>query len=70
MHNLPKSLPSCKQIDHKIEIVLRSGPPSKAHYMLNQKELEELKTQINDLLSHGYIKYNKLLYGTHVLFMY
>ncbi len=32
-------------------MVLGLAPSSKAPYMLNQKELEELKTQINDLLS-------------------
>lgn len=70
MDNLSKSFPSCKQIDHKIEMVFKSIPPSKAHYMLNQKELEELKTQINGLLSQGYIRYNKLFYGAPMLFMY
>jgi hypothetical protein len=44
-------------------------PLSKALYRLNQKELKELKTQINDLLNQGYIKLNKSPYGTHVLFV-
>jgi len=53
MNDLPKSFPPYKKVDHKIEMAPSSTLPSKAPYKLNQKELEELKTQINDLLSWG-----------------
>jgi len=38
-----------------IEMLLGSVMPSKAPYRLNQKELKELKKQLNDLLGWGYI---------------
>jgi hypothetical protein len=44
-------------------------PLFKALYGLNQKELKELKTQINNLFNQRYIKQNKLPYGALVLFM-
>ncbi len=42
-NELPNSFPLCKEVDHKIEVVLYLAPPSKATYKLNQKELEKLK---------------------------
>jgi hypothetical protein len=66
---LPKSFLPCKNIDHKIEVVFGLVPLFKALYGLNQKELKELKTQINNLFNQRYIKQNKLPYGALVLFM-
>ena len=40
-----------------------SEPLSKAPYRLNQKELLELKKQLNDFLSRGYIRPRKSPYG-------
>jgi hypothetical protein len=42
MNELSNALPSCKEIDHKIKVVLGSTLLSKAPYKLNQKELEEI----------------------------
>jgi hypothetical protein len=42
-NELPDFFPPCKEVDHKIKIVLDLAPPSKAPYRLNQKELEKLK---------------------------
>jgi hypothetical protein len=55
-NELPQELPPTREVNHKIEVVSGSEPPSKAPYRLNQKELLELKKQLNDLISRGYIR--------------
>ena len=42
-NKLPKELPPTREVDHKIEMIPGSEPPSKAPYRLNRKELLELK---------------------------
>ena len=42
-NELPQKLPPRIEVDHKIEVIPGSEPPSKAPYQLNQKELLELK---------------------------
>jgi hypothetical protein len=69
LNNWPKSFLPCKNIDHKIEVVFGLVPLFKALYGLNQKELKELKSQINDLFNRRYIKQKKLPYGALVLFV-
>ena len=56
-------------MDHKIEVKPRTEPPSKAPYRLSQKELEELKSQLDELLAKGYIRQSKSPYGAPVLFV-
>ena len=68
-NELPQELPPKRKVDHKIEVIPGSEPPSKAPYQLNQKELLELKKQLNDLLSRGYIRPNKSPYGAPMLFV-
>ena len=68
-NELPQELPPTREVDHKIEVIPGSEPPSKAPYRLNQKELLELKKQLNDLLSRGYIRPSKSPYGAPVLFV-
>jgi hypothetical protein len=68
-NELPNVLPLYKKVDHKIKMMLRPAPPSKAFYRLNQKELERTQKIINDLFSWGCIRQNKSPYGVHVLFM-
>jgi hypothetical protein len=48
-NELSQELPPKREVDHKIEVIPGSEPPSKAPYRLNQKELFELKKQLNDL---------------------
>jgi hypothetical protein len=50
-NELPNALSPYRKVHHKIELVPRVALPSKAPYRLNQNELEELKKQVNDLLS-------------------
>ena len=68
-NELPQELPLKREVDHKIEVIPGLEPPSKAPYQLNQKELLELKKQLNDLLSRGYIRPSKSPYGAPVLFV-
>ena len=68
-NELSQELLPKREVDHKIEVIPRSEPPSKAPYQLNQKELLELKKQLNDLLSRGYIRPSKSPYGAPVLFV-
>ena len=67
--DLPNKLPPRRKVDHKIEVKLGTEPPSKAPYRLSQKELEELKSQLDELLAKRYIRQSKLPYGAPVLFV-
>ena len=67
--DLPNELPPRREVDHKIEVKPRTEPPSKAPYRLSQKELEELKSQLDELLPKGYIRQSKSPYGAPVLFV-
>jgi hypothetical protein len=40
-NEISNALPPCRKVDHKIKMVLRTTPPSKAPYRLNQKDLKE-----------------------------
>ena len=64
--DLPNELPPRREVDHKIEVKSGIEPPSKAPYRLSQKELEELKSQLDELLAKGYIRQSKSPYGVHV----
>ena len=66
---LPDELPPRREVDHKIELVPGAAPPSKAPYRMNQRELVELKKQLNELLAKGYIRQSKSPYGAPVLFV-
>ena len=67
--DLPNELPPRREVDHKIEVKPGIKPPSKAPYHLSQKELEELKSQLDELLAEGYIRQSKSPYGAPVLFV-
>ncbi len=50
----------CHDVDHKIEVVLGLVHLSKVFYRFNHKELEELKSQINDSMEWNYIMLSTL----------
>ena len=56
LHN---NLPLRQEVDYKIEVKLRTKSPSKTPYHLSQRELEELKVQLDELLSKGLIRQSK-----------
>ena len=67
--DLPKTLPPSRAVDHKIEIIPGSVPPSRPTYPLSLAEMDELKKQLDDLLLHGFIRPSKSPYGAPVLFV-
>ena len=67
--DLPNELPPRREVDHKIKVKPGTEPPSKAPYCLSKKELEELKSQLDELLAKGYIRQSKSPYGALVLFV-
>ncbi|EGD72775.1 hypothetical protein PTSG_12183 [Salpingoeca rosetta] len=56
-------------IDHAIDLKPGATPPSKAPYRLSTNELEELRTQLDDLLSKGLIGPSTSPYGAPILFV-
>ena len=68
-NELHRELPPKRVVDHKLELVPRAEPRSKAPYRLNQIELQELKRQLNELLERDSIRPNKSPFGAPVLFV-
>ena len=69
LDDLPVGLPPSRVIDHKIDIIPGSSAPSLATYRMSPTELDELKKQLNDLITHGFIRVSKSPYGAPVLFV-
>ena len=69
LEDLPSELLSRREVDHKIEVKPGTKPPLKALYRLSQKELEELKSQLDELLAKGYIRQSKSPHGAPILFV-
>jgi hypothetical protein len=67
---LPKDLPPRRRVDHVIEVIPGATPPAKASYRMSHEELKELKVQLEELLTKGYIKPSKSPYGAVVLFIH
>ena len=51
--DLHNELPPKREVDHKVEVKPGTEPPSKSPYRLSQKELEELKSQLDELFAKG-----------------
>ena len=58
-----------RDVDHKIELVPDAKPVIRPTYPMSAKELEELKKQLDELESAGYIRPSKSPYGSPVLFV-
>ena len=67
--DLSNKLPLRREVDHKIEVKPKTKPPSKAPYCLSQKELEELKSHLDELLAKGYIRQSKSPYDAPIVFV-
>ncbi|CAA0818854.1 Uncharacterized mitochondrial protein AtMg00860, partial [Striga hermonthica] len=65
---LPRGPPDC-QVEFTIDLVPGADPVSKAPYRMAPKELQELKTQIQELLNFGFIRPSLSLWGAPVLFV-
>jgi len=67
---MPEKLPPRRRVDHAIEVMLGVEPPAKAPYRMSHEELKELKVQLEELLTKGYIKPSKSPYEAPVLFVH
>jgi hypothetical protein len=67
---LPNQLPPQRKIDHAIELVPGSEPPSRPTYRLSFVEMDELKKQLADLLAKGFIRPSTSPFGAPVLFVH
>jgi hypothetical protein len=66
---LPPGLPPARDLDHRIELIPGSTPPSRPTFRMNPKELDELRKQLDELLKAGFIQPSKSPYGAPVLFV-
>ena len=66
---LPAGLPPSREVDHRIELTPGASPPSRPTFRLNQKELGELKTQLEGLMKSGFIQPSKSPFGAPILFV-
>ena len=53
--DLPAGLPPYREVDHRIELIPGSTPPSRPTYRLSPSELTELRKQLTDLTTAGFI---------------
>ena len=64
-----ESLPPEREIEFKIDLVLRTAPISITPYWIAPMKLKELKIQLQYLLERGFIRESDLPWGTTVLFV-
>jgi hypothetical protein len=69
-NTLPERLPPKRTVDHAIDLVPGTEPPSRPIYKMSYMELDELKKQLVDLLKKGYIKPSVSPFGAPVLFVH
>jgi RNase H-like domain found in reverse transcriptase/Reverse transcriptase (RNA-dependent DNA polymerase)/Integrase zinc binding domain/Chromo (CHRromatin Organisation MOdifier) domain len=67
--DLPAGLPPRRAIDHRIDLLPGASPPSRPAYRTSPADSLELKRQLDDLLSHGFIIPSTSAYGAPVLFV-
>lgn len=67
--NLPAGLPPEREVDHRIELTPGSSPPSRPLYRMSPAELDELKSQLDQLLESGFIQSSKSPFGAPILFV-
>lgn len=53
---LPAELPPPRDVDHRIELEPGSVPPSRPIYRMSPLELDELRKQLDELITNGYIQ--------------
>jgi hypothetical protein len=67
--DLPRTLPPHRDVDHRIDLLPNTTPPSRPAYRLSNTEMDELKKQLKELTDHGFIQPSKSPYGAPVLFV-
>jgi len=66
---LPEGLPPSREVDHRIELVPGSSPPSRPTIRLSSAEMEELRKQLAELTAAGFIRPSKSPFGAPILFV-
>jgi len=66
---LPCKLPPERPVDHEIRLEEGSAPPSRPAYRLSRPEMDELQTQLSEMLKRGFIEPSKSPYGAPVFFV-
>ena len=66
---LPPGLPPSRAVDHKIELVANSSPPSRPTFRMSATELVELQTHLAELTKSGFIQPSKSPFGAPILFV-
>ena len=67
--DLPPGLPPKREVDHKIELLPGTRPPSRPTYHMSAAELTELKKQLDELIAAGFIQPSKSPFGAPILFV-
>ena len=66
---LPQGLPPERKHDFKIELMEDATPQKKGLYKLSEKELQELRKQLDELLELEFIRPSKSPWGAPILFV-
>nr|GFA24117.1 putative reverse transcriptase domain-containing protein [Tanacetum cinerariifolium] len=62
-------LPPSRQVEFRIDLVLRAAPVARAPYRLAPSEMKELLVQLQELLEKGFIHPSSSPWGAPVLFV-
>ncbi|KAI3739580.1 hypothetical protein L2E82_29989 [Cichorium intybus] len=68
LEDLP-GVPPARQVEFKIDLIPGATPVAKAPYRLAPAEMQELSSQLNELLSKGFIRPSFSPWGAPVLFV-
>lgn len=66
---LPAGLPPSRDVDHRIELAPGAVPPSRGMNRMSPMEMDELKSQLDELLASGFIQPSKSPFGAPILFV-
>src|SRR5206468_12113010 len=56
---LPPGLPPVREVDHRIELIPDSQPVYRSMYRMSPGELDEMKKQLDQLLTNGFVRPSK-----------
>jgi len=67
--DLPVGIPPQREVDHRINLLPGSTPPSRPAYRTSPADSAELKKQLDSLIEHGFVIPSTSPYGAPVLFV-